>query len=321
VEAGPRGEKGNEAMSIPRIPCVLGVSTLTLFLPGCLLPICGPLDTPPPIDWQAVAFDAGLALDVTHSSTISDEELIAKYGGDGRDLIIRPLPDSGDRYLIIVDDAQQMQTVVVPGTHLNNRHDILIDLSVDLTFAPELGINVDTGFRSTARRLLADAAPFLNTEFHTNVYGYSLGAAVAALLGAYLVHDGYMVDQIVTFGQPKLTDAAGAQQLAVLPLMRFKAARDLIPDIPTGTYRQFGPEIILLDGPFFVYLAMNDRNYGNSTDLLTELLANDVRLDDHFTYGTRTASKVPGPNTQVSFCDRQKYEQPNVPVDAGSPPP
>lgn len=109
--------------------------------------------------------------------------------------------------------------------------------------------------------------------------------------------------------------------MAVLPLTRFKAARDLVPDIPTGPYRQFGPEIILLDGPFFVYLAIDDPNYANSTDLLYELFANDGRLDDHFTYVTRTASKLPGPNTQVSFCDRQRHEGTNIPADEESPPP
>jgi hypothetical protein len=304
-------------MLVKGVSCGVGVLTLALLLPGCVLPVCDELEPAPPVDWQEVAFDAALTLDVSESSTVSNEELIAKYGGEGLDLIIRPLPDSGDRYLIIVDNARQMQTVVVPGTHLSNPNDILIDLSVDLVYAPELGINVDTGFRSTTRRLLADAAPFLRTDFHTNLYGYSLGAAVAALLGAYMVHDGYTVDRIYTFGQPKLTDAAGAQELAVLPLTRFKAARDLIPDIPTGTYQQFGPEVILLDGPFFVYLTMDNRNYANSTNLLYEFLADDVFLDDHFTYVTRTASKLPGPNTQVSFCDRQKYERAIVPADEG----
>jgi triacylglycerol lipase len=308
-------------MSVKRGWCGAGVTALCLLLPGCLPPLCDSLEPAPPIDWQEVALQAGLALDVTHSATVSDEELVAKYGGPGLDLIIRRVPKDGDRYLIILDAAQQVQTVVVPGTNLNNRNDILSDLSIHLAFDPELGINVDTGFRGTARALLSDAAPFLKTGFATNLYGYSLGGAVAALLGAYMEHDGYLVNRIVTFGQPKLTDVAGAQELAVLPLMRFKAARDLVPDIPAGTYQQFGPEIILLDGPFFVYLTSEDRNYGSSTELVSEVLAADVLLGDHFTYGSRTASKVPGPNTQVSFCERQMHEQTNVPADVGSPAP
>jgi triacylglycerol lipase len=307
-------------MSVNRAWCSAGVTALALLLPGCLPPLCGPLEVPPPIDWQEVALQAGLALDVTHSATVSDEELVAKYGGPGLDLIIRLAPH-GDRYLIILDTVQQVQTVVLPGTHLNNRNDILIDLSIHLAFDPDLGINVDTGFRGTARALLADAAPFLNTGFETNLYGYSLGGAVAVLLGAYMEHDGYIVNSIVTFGQPKVTDVAGAQELAVLPLMRFKAARDLVPDIPAGPYQHFGPEVILLDGPFFVYLTSADRNYGSSTELVSEVLAADVLLADHFTYGSRTASKVPGPNTQVSFCDRQMHEQTNVLADVGSPAP
>jgi hypothetical protein len=85
---------------------------------------------------------------------------------------------------------------------------------------------------------------------------------VAAVLGLYMIEDGYKVDRIYTYGQPRFTTAAGVSQLGFLPLMRVVDENDLVPLLPPGVmvnkkfgpYQQVGPEVILLEGPDYVYL-------------------------------------------------------------------
>jgi hypothetical protein len=93
-----------------------------------------------------------------------------------------------------------------------------------------------------------------------------MGGAVAAILTAYLVGDGYQVERCITFGQPKFTDAQGVERLDELPITRVVDENDLVPLLPPVSFLSFGrvpyehvgPEIIRLEGEEFVYLPRHD---------------------------------------------------------------
>ena len=72
--------------------------------------------------------------------------------------------------------------------------------------------------------------------------GHSLGGAVAAILTAYMVNDGYKVERCVTFGQPKFTNADGVAQLEKLPITRVVDENDLVPMLPPIAFLSFGTE-------------------------------------------------------------------------------
>jgi hypothetical protein len=58
---------------------------------------------------------------------------------------------------------------------------------------------------------------------------------VASLVAIYAIADGYKVEKIVTFGQPRLTTQEGVARLGSLPLMRVVDENDIIPTLPPGS--------------------------------------------------------------------------------------
>jgi hypothetical protein len=84
-----------------------------------------------------------------------------------------------------------------------------------------------------------------------------LGGAIAAITGLYLRAQGFSVE-VQTFGQPKVTNEAGARRADSLVLVRFLNGQDLVTQVPPlsyhpgnlGTYEHFGREVALLDGKY-----------------------------------------------------------------------
>ncbi|MBL0059893.1 MAG: hypothetical protein IPP35_12580 [Elusimicrobia bacterium] len=76
------------------------------------------------------------------------------------------------------------------------------------------------------------------------------------------------MSRVVTFGQPKVTDADGAKKFRDLPLVRIVNVNDPVPLVPPleikylkKPYAHLGVEVTLLDGPFYSYL-----EEGNNAD-------------------------------------------------------
>lgn len=73
--------------------------------------------------------------------------------------------------------------------------------------------------------------------------GHSLGGALAALAAARVRDAGASLAGAITFGQPRVGDAASAERLQQLPLLRVVNACDLVPELPPEAlgYRHAGP--------------------------------------------------------------------------------
>lgn len=85
------------------------------------------------------------------------------------------------------------------------------------------GINVHSGFDRSLQECLPWILQRLDKKRPTWVTGHSLGGAVAALLVATLDHRGFNNVFGITFGQPKITDAYGADKFAHLKILRWGA--------------------------------------------------------------------------------------------------
>jgi len=261
---------------------------------------CDPLEKPPRIDWEGTDERARIVFDVSCTDRTNDE-LTSKYETNATEAIVRVLP-SGVRYMLLIDRAHKEQEVFLPGTNVGNLDEIVTDLDQVPVFDAELGATFHRGFLGAAAQVRTDVTPFLQSGFETRLTGYSLGGATAAILALQLQMDGFQVESILTFGQPKVTDQAGASLFSDQPILRIKAGLDGITHIYAPDYRHYGDEIILLDGDRFVYLLQNDRNYDPSTD--PDMLGHD--FSDHTTYLTRIPLKLDG-TTQTSFCESQQF--------------
>jgi hypothetical protein len=263
------------------------------------------------------------------TTTNADVDFVAIYGFAGRartaykdDDTIRASypatkrigsPGKTDvRYFLEQDDRQQSQTVTIRGTasKANVHEDIEIRIRPDrLT-----GIPVHDGFDATTLAIYADVKPLLKPGYKTYVTGHSLGGAVAALLAIYLIEDGHKVVQVVTFGQPKFTTAAGVAKLGFLPITRVVDENDVVPMLPpttlftrsAGPYQHIGPEVMLLEGPHFAFLPVHDAARISLDELERSLRI--ARFGDHHMehYVQRLSPKVGGA-VEVPYAKREQY--------------
>ncbi|MCV2403028.1 lipase family protein [Marinomonas sp. C2222] len=151
-----------------------------------------------------------------------------------------------------LSESDGVQTIAIRGTaNLNN---VILDLSVSLTSDDVLGIKLHHGFASGSKAVFEDLLPYLSKDKPVFITGHSLGGAIAVILAMQLQKEGYPLQQVVTFGQPKVTNVSGAKAFSNLPLIRIVTPEDIVPLVPPisplqikdlDIYWHMGIEVIL----------------------------------------------------------------------------
>jgi hypothetical protein len=214
------------------------------------------------------------------------------------------------QYFIGYNDRKKVQLIAVRGTDNDTNWDL--DRDTRGITDPKTGIMLHAGFKRAADAIYADVKPRLKPGYTTYLTGHSLGGAVAAILGVYLRHDGVKVDRIITFGQPKFTNAAGARAFADLPLLRVINQNDVVPLLPdetaqgTNLYVHIGAVLIVYPGPYYVYGSADRAMRFSSGSFSRYMLQGSV--PDHYMkwYESNLRDKLKGA-TPVKFADREKY--------------
>lgn len=219
------------------------------------------------------------------------------------------------QYFVERDDGAKAQYIAIRGTA--NRHNIIEDVEMRIRDDLALAIPVHRGFDRIAQAIQDDIKPHLKQGYRTYITGHSLGGAIAALLAIALAQEGYDIERVVTFGQPKFTTAAGVERLPSLAITRVVDANDIVPMLPPtsfihalhGAYEHVGPEVILLDGPHYAFLPEHDADRISLGELSRSLGFADFR-DHHMDgYLRRLAAKADGA-TEVAYSSREKYITP-----------
>jgi len=284
---------------------LLGLLVTITFSAGCVpSPADKTIASPAPeIDWAKALRLGEVLFDLTNTYQITDEQLYAKYDTDATEVhlasTIFPGDTSPSRYMFIKEPGTGTQTVYLSGTNSQTMWQFNFDLIS--VYEPDLDAMVHRGFNNAALTVLDDLLPHMELGYKTTVAGFSLGGSMATLLAQYLIINGYLVVDVVTFGQPKVTNQEGAPSFANLPLLRFVNRNDVVPHLPPDDFVppanlvHFGPEVILYDGPYYAYLEADDSDYLTSTsgDLLviTPLIFNNEHSN---VYLARIRSKLAG---------------------------
>ena len=215
------------------------------------------------------------------------------------------------RYFLEQDEAAKTQYITIRGTA--NKVNLHQDMDAKVRIDPKSGIPVHQGFDDDARAVYADLKPYLQKGYSTRVAGHSLGGAVAALVAIYATEDGHTVEKIVTFGQPRFTTTQGVAQLNSLPITRVVDENDIIPMLPPGggsraqgPYGHVGPEVILLEGPHYVYLPNHVAERLAVGELGRNLAIADLQDHKMDNYLKRLAGKSKGA-VEVAYDQREKY--------------
>lgn len=139
------------------------------------------------------------------------------------------LPGSAVSYYLARADNGK-QRIAFRGTA--NLENVLVDLDVQLRLDETLGIQLHQGFSSAALAVYENLLPYLDKSKSVYVTGHSLGGAIAVVVGMYLQRDGYQLENVITFGQPKVTNVEGARKFDQLPLLRVVTPADIVPLVP-----------------------------------------------------------------------------------------
>jgi triacylglycerol lipase len=276
------------------------------------LQLLGSTVTPTKVDFVELSAYAGRS-----KAAYADEAVIrAQYPATVR---VGSPGKTDAQYFLEQDDRTKVQYIAIRGTA--NRKNLLEDVEMRIRQDLALAIPVHAGFDATARVLYADMKPHLKQNYRTYITGHSLGGAIAALLAIHMEEDGYKVEKVVTFGQPKFTTTNGVEKLGFLTLTRVVDENDIVPMLPPttivnrvyGVYEHAGPEVVLLDGPHYVYLPTHDAGrislgeFGRSLSLAS--LA-DHHMDN---YLSRLAAKTSNA-VAVPYNEREKYVAPKKKV-------
>ncbi len=201
---------------------------------------------------------------------------------------------------LAINTATKTQLIVVRGTA--NAENAYVDMAVQLLPDKKAGIKVHQGFSRSASNFYLAALPFLHKDYRIVTIGHSLGGAVANILAMYLDQDGYKVEQVVTFGQPKVTNVEGARKYAHLNVIRLVTPKDVVPLVPPldpmdlmklDIYWHMGKEIVLLDKR--QYAMLEGIKSMMRISRFTNVVPDESNLQHHMMteYLCRIADKIP----------------------------
>jgi len=184
-----------------------------------------------------------------------------RWHGVYENVSVVDIESTDTRYFVGTRLGEAHQVVMIRGTA--NLTNLRLDFKVDPRVNERLGILLHRGFEEVALSIYADLRSYLDKESAVTLAGTSLGGAAAVILGMLLSEDGYRIREIVTFGQPKVTDEAGIREYEHLPLLRVVHRQDLVPRLPPPgvedetlqSFRHLGPEVLLLDCEYYCYVS------------------------------------------------------------------
>ncbi len=189
-------------------------------------------------------------------------------------------------FFLATNEALNTQTIAVRGTA--NIENALVDLTLKLVPDKTTNLVLHRGFSNAARQVYSKLKPFLKKGYRINTTGHSLGGAVALILAALLDRDGFKAIQIITFGQPKVTNFHGAASLQSLDIIRVVTQKDIVPLVPffdplefnnLDIYWHAGTELLLLDGN--QYSVLQGVNSMLRATRFTQQAFNEVNLQHH----------------------------------------
>jgi triacylglycerol lipase len=242
-------------------------------------------------------------------------DIDAAWGSFYQNLELVDLHKTANRYLIGTSDTLRRQEIFIRGTA--NVKNAFYDAKYRKHWNTRLGIHLHVGFEEMALAVYEDLLPRLHRDYDLYIFGHSLGAAEATIVGMLLDQDGFRVRRVIASGSPKLTDAPGAAKYAHLPVLRIVSSGDPIPRLPPPEltpllrpYVHLGPEVLLLDGPFYACLEQRYRDGREEVPTWEHVVREKLaeRLKGHLIahYIERILPKLVE-DIQVPYADRAAY--------------
>jgi triacylglycerol lipase len=229
------------------------LACLLLLLSACAAPRPQPCPADKPVD-LAEALDLAGKSDRAY---LSEAAIRGACGSDSCFIVTGAV--TGARVFVQRDDVNRLQWAAFRGTQ--NTADAKLDARYTHVADSSLGMPLHEGFAAGVAELLPSLMTALRPGYRTRFTGHSLGGAMAVVAALELKAMGVVDARVVTFGQPKVTNGAGARKAAAMvDLTRFVHGGDLVAQAPPlswkpggrelGSYAHFGREVLLGEGGF-----------------------------------------------------------------------
>lgn len=185
-------------------------------------------------------------------------------------------------YFIATNNETKQHIIAVRGTA--NVENVIVDAAFVLVHDKLTGIDIHQGFLLSAQDIYQQVTPELKPGYKITTVGHSLGGATAIILGMMLDAQGYDVDEVITFGQPKVTNISGSRKFRHLNIIRLVTPKDMVPLVPPADpmdmmnmsiFWHQGTEILLYENERYAVLS------GTASMLRPADFLNDIPSEQH----------------------------------------
>ncbi|MFV2004075.1 MAG: lipase family protein [Gammaproteobacteria bacterium] len=218
-------------------------------------------------------------------------------------------------YTLATNDVAKKHILAVRGTA--NLKNVIVNSAFVLVPDKLSGIDIHQGFLLSARDIYQQVQPVIKPGYTIDTVGHSLGGAAALILAMMLDAQGYPVGEVVTFGQPKVTNITGSRKFKHLNIKRLVTDKDMVPLVPPvdlmdlmklSIFWHQGTEIVLYeDNRYSVLTGMDSMR--RAADFLSDM-PSEQHLNNHFmtTYIQYLKAKLNSPEevkyeSDFSFSD------------------
>lgn len=233
----------------------------------------------------------------------SDEEIAAALDLQGYKITrLQKIEGFSVAYVLATNEKSKQHILAVRGT--SNIENAIVDAAFVLVPDKLSGIDIHQGFLLSARDIYQQVKPEINSGYTINTIGHSLGGAAALILAMMLDAQGYSVGEVITFGQPKVTNVGGSKHFEHLNITRFVNPKDMVPLMPPvdpmdlmnfSIFWHQGTEILLhKDNRYSVLTGVNSMR--RAVDFLNDM-PGEQHLTNHFmaTYISNIKTKLISP--------------------------
>eukprot|EP00899_Mesostigma_viride_P018594 jgi/Mesvir1/26736/Mv20512-RA.1 len=152
--------------------------------------------------------------------------------------------DHGGRGALVTIPSKKKQIVVIRGSDPTSFDNYRRNFDWSLEYHKDAAIRLHTGYARSADRLLEIVRPRLMEGFDLHMTGHSMGGAIAVCAAAMMKDRDERVT-VVSFGQPRVTDHAGARRGRKYRYWRVEDEDDPVPHFPNPlTFSHFGNALV-----------------------------------------------------------------------------
>ena len=201
-------------------------------------------------------------------------------------------------YALATNVDKRRHIIAVRGT--SNVENVIVDAAFVLVPDKITGVDIHQGFLLSARDIYQKILPELSPGYTVNTIGHSLGGAAALIIAMMLDAQGHTVGEVITFGQPKVTNISGSRTFRHLDVKRLVTSKDIVPLVPPldpmemmnlSIFWHQGTEIVLFKNNQYSVLSGKD-SMMRAADFLNDM-PSEQHINNHFmsTYIAHLESK------------------------------